>query len=87
MKYKAYNSKSLDVEDIRQVAAYARMKSIFKDLNLNKGSILDAIIIYPEVNSSTKNLALTDLASKIESSYYNIFRLEVDIPVINRTGI
>lgn len=83
VKYKAYNDKSIEIEDIRQVAAYARMKPIFKDLKMDKNEILDAIIIYPKVGSQNQTLNSEVLDSKTELDYYNIYKLDVDIPIIN----
>src|SRR5690606_25058582 len=83
VKYKDYSSKTVDIEDIRQVAAYSRMKGIFKELNLKGADVLDAIIIYPKIESDNKTLDKNVLASKTElNDYHNIFELEVDIPII-----
>lgn len=83
VKYKDYAKRSVDIEDIRQVAAYARMKPIFTDLNLQSNEILDAIIIYPKVGSERQSLDLNTLNMKTELNYYNIFKLDLSIPIIN----
>ncbi|MDP9955991.1 5-methylcytosine-specific restriction enzyme subunit McrC [Epilithonimonas hungarica] len=82
VKYKAYDNKSIEIEDVRQVAAYARMKSIFHDLELKKNEILDAIIVYPKVSSKNRTLNLEVLYSKKELEYYNIFQLDVELPIL-----
>lgn len=84
VKYKAYSDKSIDIDDIRQIAAYARMKELFKDLKIDKNEILDAIIIYPKVGSENQSLSSDILALKSELDYYNIYKLDVDIPIINK---
>lgn len=85
VKYKPYSERSVDIEDIRQVAAYARMKPIFKDLGLKANEILDAIVIYPKVNSENINLNQLTLQKKQElCNYFNIYTLDVAIPIINK---
>jgi len=82
VKYKDYNQRSIEIEDIRQIAAYARMKSIFKDLKKDRNEILDAIIVYPKCGSQNQSLDLDNLNSKTELNYYNIYKLDVGIPII-----
>lgn len=82
VKYKAYNEKSISIDDIRQVAAYARMKSIFRHLELKNNEILDAILIYPKVSSNNTELNLDVLSTKKELEYYNIFELDVKLPIL-----
>ncbi|WP_447767916.1 5-methylcytosine restriction system specificity protein McrC [Sphingobacterium faecium] len=87
VKYKDYSSKPLEIEDIRQVAAYSKMKGIFKELKLDKDRILDAIVIYPKVGSQNNIIDDSTFQSRFElTDYYNIFKLEVDIPIINKTN-
>jgi 5-methylcytosine-specific restriction enzyme subunit McrC len=83
VKYKDYTKRSVDIEDIRQVAAYARMKPIFSNLNMRSNEILDGIIIYPRVESKQQSLNLETLNMKTELDYHNIYKLDVSIPVIN----
>lgn len=83
VKYKDYTGKSIDIEDIRQVAAYARMKGVFSDLKMQSNEVLDAIIIYPNVFCKRQSLDLESLNKREElEQYHNIFKLNVDIPVI-----
>ncbi|WP_316793734.1 5-methylcytosine restriction system specificity protein McrC [Pedobacter frigoris] len=85
VKYKAYAERSVDIEDVRQVAAYARMKPIFKDLGLQANEILDAIIVYPKANSNKTKLDQSTLHTKQElNNYFNIYALDVAIPIINK---
>jgi 5-methylcytosine-specific restriction enzyme subunit McrC len=82
VKYKDYTNRTVEIEDIRQVAAYARMKTIFSDLKMKNNEILDAIIIYPQVGSEIQSLDFETLKNKIELNYHNIFKLDVGIPII-----
>lgn len=83
VKYKVYDNRSIDIEDVRQVAAYSKMKGIFKTLNLNSTDVLDAIIIYPKIDSQNKTLDIITLHTKEElKEYYNIYKLDVYIPII-----
>ena len=83
VKYKAYAERSVNIEDVRQVAAYARMKPIFKDLGLQASEILDAIIVYPKANSDKTKLDQSTLKNKQElNNYFNIYALDVAIPII-----
>ena len=85
VKYKNYSEKSLEIEDIRQVAAYSKMKSIYIELGLDKVDVLDSIIIYPKVQSMNNS---KDLLPKKEElrDYFNIYKLEVDIPILTKTN-
>lgn len=85
VKYKAYDEKSIQIEDVRQVAAYSKMKSIYKELKLDKDQILDAIIIFPKIGSQNRIINDIVLRSKSElTEYFNIFKLEVDIPILTK---
>ncbi len=85
VKYKPYAGKTIEIEDIRQIAVYARMKSIFKDLGLQSHDILDSLIIYPKVDSKNQCIDDTVLSKKTElQNYFNIYKLEVVIPTINK---
>ncbi len=82
VKYKDYTKKSIDIDDIRQIAAYARMKPIFADLKMKGNEILDGIIIYPRVESNHQSLNNETLNNKTELDYFNIYKLDVGVPVI-----
>ncbi len=82
VKYKDYAKRSVDIEDIRQVAAYARMKPLFTDLKMENNEILDAIIIYPKVGSENHSLNIDSINLKHELNYHNIFKLDVGVPII-----
>ncbi len=85
VKYKPYAVKEIEIEDIRQVAAYARMKLIFKDLDLTQNSVLDSIIVYPKVNSKNFDLNQNTLDKKEElGNYFNIYKLDISIPILNK---
>ncbi|WP_452228447.1 5-methylcytosine restriction system specificity protein McrC [Lacinutrix sp. MEBiC02404] len=85
VKYKPYAEKSIDIEDIRQVAAYAKMKPIFKELKLKPKNVLDAVIVYPKVNSKNVNMNKETLNKKQElTNYFNIYALDVAIPIISK---
>ena len=46
-KYKPrYHYSEPDIEDIRQISAYARMEGLYKKLNLQEDRIIDCLIIY-----------------------------------------
>lgn len=84
VKYKDYAKRSVDIEDIRQVAAYARMKPLFTDLKMENNEILDAIIIYPKVGSENQSLNIDSINMKNELNYHNIFKLDVGVPLITK---
>lgn len=81
-KYKKYNEKSIDINDVRQVSAYAREVNVRKELGLNVDSNqqLDCLIIYPDTSlCSTQKL---ELSSALEvSSYKGIKKLGVGVPL------
>lgn len=83
VKYKPYAEKEIEIEDIRQVAAYSRMRPIFNDLKLYSNEVLDAIIIYPKVGSVNQSIDHSVLSRKVElKDYFNIYKLDVEIPTI-----
>ena len=46
-KYKPrYHYSEPDIDDIRQVSAYARMEGVYKKLNLPEDRIIDCLIVY-----------------------------------------
>lgn len=80
-KYKPrYENSSVDLADYRQVSAYARMKSVYKELGFDKDSneIIDCLIIYPVIGNEQE----IDLSKKEEShEYVRFYKLAIGMPI------
>ena len=81
-KYKPrYHHKEPDIEDIRQISAYARMDGVYKKLNLHDDKLIDCLIIYANQECPK------DLPGKIDeikltpiSGYRKLYKLGISLP-------
>jgi len=84
-KYKPqYKKGNISKDDIRQVSGYARMKSVYKELEMqNKHSeVIDCLIIYSDQNAGQTNFINVDLKESPESKYVNFYKVGIELPVI-----
>src|SRR5690606_11619310 len=83
-KYKLlYASKKVIHNDIRQVAGYARLTKVHSDLQLDDPTIIDCLIIYPDINHG---LTLEDFSfdKKIEvKAYKGVYTIGIKLPLKN----
>lgn len=82
-KYKKYATRSVSIEDIRQVSGYARMSGVYQLLEKEEKENIDCLIIYPD-NKNPKELSsvhLTDKKYELKN-YLNIFKIGIKIPMI-----
>lgn len=86
-KYKNYSKqgKSISIEDIRQVAGYARMTGVYKVLGLEDQTSRNIIclIIYPDLQNGLDCLKDVDLCKEAVSGYEDIFKIGVILPLIH----
>lgn len=81
-KYKRYDTYPVKIEDIRQVAAYARMTDVYKQLNIAENQTIPCLIIYPDNQNGVIDFHesdLSDLISKIQG-YNGIYKVGVKLP-------
>lgn len=86
-KYKTlYNEKGqYDIDNIRQLSAYARDKKVFSKLDIDEKEIIDCLIIYPLNNQSSNLDFKIDLKNSIDiDSFVRFKKIGVPIPIINK---
>lgn len=87
-KYKNSGMAGYDIEDIRQVSGYARLKKVqkhlFDDLEANK--LVDCLIIYPNQEIKRDTLIGEDLfRQQLEpNDFAGFFKISVSLPVIGK---
>lgn len=83
-KYKNYNSKSININDIRQVSGYARMNGVYKKLGQNNNEVIDCLIIYPHTESEHIDYSECTFKEKFEEidTYRNMFKLDIGLQKI-----
>lgn len=83
-KYKNYNEKSINIDDIRQVSGYARLNSVYNKLGRDKNdnSNIDCLFIYPFI-ASKQNILEDKLNAYAIGNYRNFYSMEVTLPTIN----
>lgn len=79
-KYKRYGERTIEMDDIRQVSGYARLKTIRKHLNVQSKSIIPCLFVYPTINGNDKNPDYKDW--KEEGHYEDIYKVGIRLPLI-----
>lgn len=86
-KYKTlYNEKGqYDIDNIRQLSAYARDKKTFSKLKIDEKKIIDCLIIYP-LNNQSSNLDFKIDLERFEEvgTFVGFKKIGVSIPIINK---
>lgn len=83
-KYKTYGTKNIDIDDIRQVSGYARLSDVYEKLNIEENELIDCLIIYPDQNNGNKDLMEVSLKQHSLKHYKRIYKLAVELPIINK---
>lgn len=79
-KYKRYGERHVEVDDIRQVSGYARLKTVRKRLGVQPQSIIPCLIIYPDLEG---NDVLPDDKDWTADTYYEeIYKVGIQLPLI-----
>ncbi len=83
-KYKTkYGRGKNNKEDIRQLAGYARMDKVYKELRKPKNEIIDCLIIYPIRDIENQHNGLLNLEKKTSIDKYNgFYSLGLHVPSI-----
>ncbi|MCD0471823.1 McrC family protein [Flavobacterium sp. JAS] len=83
-KYKLHYQAGHLHDDIRQVAGYARLKKVRKQLNVTDDKNIDCLIIYPDMENGISVLTLENIIQFRQEikSYYKVFKLGVKLPWI-----
>ena len=85
-KYKPrYHYGEPDIEDIRQISAYARMEGVYKKLHLPEDRIIDCLIVYanqecpPSIPERFDNLEMATV-----NGYSKFHKIGISLPTRNR---
>lgn len=85
-KYKPrYKDSLIDIDDIRQVSGYARMKNIHEKLNIDERSIIPCLIIYPDQDATEELKDESDFDK--EKGYIDIFKTGIRLPEIDKQNL
>ena len=82
-KYKPrYHNGSIDIEDIRQVSAYARMEGVYKMLHLPEDKLIDCLIIYANQECEERIPGPLEQLSLIPvAGYSRFYKWGIKLPV------
>lgn len=73
-------------EDIRQVAGYARLNKVRKEVGLENSNEIPCLIIYPKQfhknDDSNESLNLKKLLKTEINAYHNVYKIGVSLPII-----
>ena len=79
-KYKTVYKGGRDIDDIRQVSAYARLNNVYDKLKIDKDKLIDCLIIYPSLEKN-KEINLENLTAI--NGYSKIYKQSVSIPLVS----
>ena len=79
-KYKTVYEGGRDIDDIRQVSAYARLNNVYNKLKIDKDKLIDCLIIYPSLEEN-KEINLENLTAI--NGYSKIYKQSVSIPLVS----
>lgn len=83
-KYKPrYHDRSVELQDIRQISAYARMENVYKEFQIDDDRLIDCLIIYSnqECEEDISVSALNAAENKL-CSYRNFYKTGIRLPKI-----
>jgi len=78
-KYKTIYKNSRDIDDIRQVSGYARLKAVYNEFEIEENKLIDCLIIYPSLEEN-KELNFKKLDTI--KNYAKIYKQGISIPLI-----
>jgi 5-methylcytosine-specific restriction enzyme subunit McrC len=84
-KYKPqYKDNCIGTDDARQVSGYARMKSIYKELDMENehDKIIDCLIIYSDQESKRKDFVKDNFDYIPDDNYVKIFKIGIELPIL-----
>jgi 5-methylcytosine-specific restriction enzyme subunit McrC len=80
-KYKRIYENSYEIDDIRQVSGYARLRKVVEELEIPKSQIVDCLIIYPNVNGRV-DLKNVNLKENEIAQFVQFYKIGVQLPQI-----
>ncbi|GFD80916.1 hypothetical protein KUL118_37780 [Tenacibaculum sp. KUL118] len=84
-KYKPrYVVNNVSVDDIRQVSGYARLLSIYKEMNLvGFNKVIDCLIIYPDQEKDLEFIGKESLKHYKIQHYAQFYKIGIKLPYVN----
>lgn len=85
-KYKPrYNDSSIDVDDLRQVSGYARMKGVYERLEISDlTKVIDCLIIFSDQQISSTEIDRNKLKETPVSSYVQFYKTGISLPMLKQ---
>jgi len=81
-KYKPqYQDGRINIEDIRQISGYARLKKIYDFLKFEDDKIIDCLVIYSNQNANRKDFKGENFKLEEEKEYNRFFKLGIELPI------
>lgn len=79
-KYKPrYENGNISTDDARQISGYARLKSIYKTLNVDRDKLIDCLVLYSDMSDKLE-LSKKDLRSTEDKNYQNFYKIGIGLP-------
>lgn len=83
-KYKSIYKTFYDIDDIRQIFGYARLKSVTKELKKSENEVIDCLIIYPDQENGEDDLKDLDFLRNDNTinQFARLYKVGVVLPLI-----
>lgn len=81
-KYKPGYKNNPIKEDMRQVSGYARLDSVYKELEIDEDKVIDCLIIYPDMENGKESFKDIDLKGIEISNWNRFYKVGVKLPKI-----
>jgi len=81
-KYKPqYQDGKINIEDIRQISGYARLKKVYDFLNFEDYKIIDCLVIYSNQNANRKDFKGENFKLEEDKEYNRFFKIGIELPI------
>ena len=81
-KYKPqYQDGNVSTEDIRQISGYARLKEIYKFLEIEEDKIIDCLVIYSNQGANRNDFMGDNFNIEEEKQYNRFYKIGIELPV------
>ncbi len=81
-KYKLKYLDSREHADMRQVSGYARLRKVYEALGIAQGTVIDCLIVYPDIENGSASLSGIDLRKEEIPDYFNIYKVGIRLPLL-----
>lgn len=80
-KYKPqYQNGKVNVDDIRQISGYARLKKIYSFLEIEEKTVIDCLVIYSSQSAGRKDFIADNFQLEEEKEYNRFFKIGIELP-------